>query len=121
MLAVGPTVRFLAIVAALLSVTACDDDDENKTPSYKVTIYISDHIDINSDSVINVKPNGPFKKPRIEVHTPDDVDVIKVPRPKTKGTTYGFAPIALPAIIILILVAALIGGCFHPRRLNLQV
>lgn len=124
MSAARATVRFLVLVAVLLLAGACDDDDDvNKTPRYDVTILISEHIDIepNGDTIIKIKPERRFKKPRIEVHTPEGVDVVKVPRPKRKGTVYDFAPIALPAIIILVLVAALRSGCVHPARLKLQV
>ncbi|MGI9417113.1 MAG: hypothetical protein ACR2RA_04665 [Geminicoccaceae bacterium] len=84
------TVRLLAVVAALLSVAACDDDE--KPPKYDTTILISDHIDIvpNGDTVIKMKPERRFKKPRVEVHTPEGVEVIHVERPKRKGVIYDY-------------------------------
>ena len=124
MLAVRIALRFLAMIAVLLSVVACDDDDDvNKTPKYDTTILISEHIDItsNGDTIIKMKPERRFKKPRVEVHTPDGVEVIHVTRPKRKGTIYDFAPIAFPALTILVLAAALRSGCVHPPRLKLQV
>ena len=121
MLVARTALRCLAIIAVLFLIGACDDDDENKIDRYEVRIYISDHIDVNSDSIIRVKPEGRFKKPRVEVDTPEGVVVEQWKRPKRKGKIYSFAPIAFPALMILVLAAALRSGCVHPPRLKLQV
>jgi len=119
MIAVGTTVRVLAIVAALLSVAACDDDErKNKLTKYDVTIYVSDHI---VGEIVKVPAERRFAKPRIVVQTPEGVKVEHEETKPRTGKIVDFAPVTLPAIIILLLATALIGSCFHQRRLNLQV
>ena len=118
------TLRLFLVIAALSTLGACDDDDENKTPKYDVTIFVSDHIDIkaNGDTIINRGQERQFKKPRIEIHTPEGVEVEHWTRPKRKGTIYDFTPTTLPAMTVLILLLAAVRlGCIHPPRPILQV
>ena len=115
--------RLLTAIMAFCFMAACDDDDENKTPKYDVTIFVSEHIDINAngDTIVRIGQERKFKKPRIEVHTPEGVEVEHWTRPKRKGTIYDFTPIALPAIAVFLLIAAIRLACIHPDRIDIQV
>ena len=110
MLAARTTVRLLAIIAALLSVAACDDDPDKK-PKYEVEIYVSDDL---KWEIHEVKSERRFKKPLVEVHHPEGVDVRHVERKPRKTTVYDFAPVDLPALLAGLLTVVI--SCFPGVR-----
>jgi hypothetical protein len=95
----------IAIVAALCFTAACDGDERKAgEKKYEVTIYVSDHI---QGEIINVKPERKFTKPRIEIHAPEGVTIVPKETKPRRTTVVDFAPIALPVLIALLLIAAL--------------
>lgn len=118
MLGPSTAVRFLLIIVAMLLIGACDDDDEKKDPEYEVEIYYSKDVKIRWFERDKNDPG--FKKPRIHVDHPKGVATTHDERPPRRKTVYDFAPIALPAILILLLAAALRSGRVHPPHLHLQ-
>lgn len=109
--------RVLVVTISCCFLVGCDDDDDvNKTPKYDTTIFISDHIDIeaNGNTIIRRKPEGRFKKPRIEVHTPGGVEVEHWTRPKRKGTIYDYDLIDYQTAISIIIIAFL--GVYFLQR-----
>ena len=67
--AIGTTVKVLLVIPMLLLMPACDI--EEKETKYNVTIYVSDNI-IGQVKTGKAKR---FKKPRVEVHAPEGVEV----------------------------------------------
>ena len=103
-------IRMVAAITVFLFATACDDDDGDKKPKYEVEIYVSDNI---KWEIIEMKPQGRFKKPLIEVHHPEGVDTKHTERKPKKTTVYEFSrtDFALTSLVL-----ALIGGMYLARR-----
>jgi len=92
------------MIVALLSVVACDDDSKKEKPEYEVEIYFSEDVKIVWQKM---KAERAFKKPRIHVDHPEGVKVTHDERQPRKKTVFDFAPVALPIMLALFLVAAL--------------
>ncbi len=107
--------KFLAAIVTLWLVAACDDDSGDKKPKYEVEIYVSDNI---KWEIIEMKPEGRFKKPLVEVHHPEGVDTKHVERKPKKTTVIEFAPVVLPAMLVLLLALASRFQYLHLHPLN---
>ncbi len=80
--------KFIIMTTALLLLGGCDDDDGDKKTKYEVEIYVSDDI---KWEVTEMKPQGRFKKPLIEVHRPEGVDAKGVEKKPKKTIVYEFS------------------------------
>lgn len=95
MLAARTAVKLLTMIVVLLSIAACDDDKKEK-PEYEVEIYFSEDVKIEWQTM---KAERGFKKPTVQVHHPEGVEVTHVEREPRKKTVIDFEQLSWLALL----------------------